>query len=356
VILKRQESKKSIQASATRLTATGLRLALLLAASSTAISAVCATDYVYGIGTDWNLYQIAINGSTVTTTAKLNLSGYIPGFGTRNNDYLNGVGIDQSTGDIYFNYSYNNQSSTTSGTMTVVPYIYQNVNGSYKAPYALGAPITSATLIPTDVGAGWLPRATYYNGTYYAGLQQDDHLVLLPISGTTTKSYTAVTQFSNWDHTSTTAMNGGDFVIGSNSTIYGSTVLSSVNQFYRQTLSNATNSASGSPWTIFNIDSSVPFNTQGSVQVAGLGQSSNMYLISSAGKNLYSVTGYDNATAPSITQIGSNGVIPVTLTDLSIVVTAPLPVPETSTVVGGAAAAIGVGLEWLRRNKRRNTR
>jgi hypothetical protein len=321
----------------------------LLAGAST----VRATEYIYGIGTDWNLYQISVNGSTVTTTAKLSLSGYIPGFGTHNNDYINGLGIDQSTGDIYFNYSYNNQSSTTSGTMTVVPYIYQNVNGAYRAPYALGAAINSPTISATDVGAGWLPRATYYNGSYYAGLQQNDTMVVLPISGTTTKSYASITSYANWDHTSTTALNGGDFVIGNNNVIYGTTAINSGNTFYRQSLSSATDPANGTAWTTFNVDSSIPFATQGSIQVAGLGQSSNLYVISSTGKNLYSVNNYDGVSAPTFSQIGSNGVIPITMTDLSIVVTTPLPVPEASTTVGAAAAVLGVGGEWLRRHRRR---
>ena len=334
----------------------GMRVLLVTLSLATGIVRLGATEYIYGIGTDWNLYQISINGSTVTTTAKLNLSGYVSGFGTHNNDYLNGLGIDQSTGDIYFNYSYNNNSSSSSGTMTVVPYIYQNVNGSYRTPYALGSAITSATLTATDVGAGWLPRGTYYNGAYYLGQQLSDTMVVLPITGSSTKSYSSVTAYSNWDHTSVTSLNGGDFVIGTNNVIYGTAGVSNANQFYRQQLTSATNSA-GSAWTIFNVDASIPIATQGTIQVAGLGQSTNLYVISSTGKNLYQVNGYDGASAPTFTQIGSNGVIPVTMTDLSIVVTAPLPVPETSTVMAGAAAAIGAGWEAFRRiRSQRNSR
>lgn len=334
----------------------GMRVLLATLSLLTGLVRLSATEYLYGIGTDWNLYQISINGSTVTSSAKLNLSGYISGFGTHNNDYLNGLAIDQSSGDIYFNYSYNNNASSSSGTMTVVPYVYQNVNGAYKAPYALGPAITSATLTATDVGAGWLPRGTYYNGAYYLGQQLSDTLVVLPITGSTTKSYASVATYSNWDHTSGASMNGGDFVIGTNSVIYGTAGISNANQFYRQQLSNATNS-SGSAWTIFNVDASIPIATQGSIQVAGLGQSTNLYVISSTGKSLYQVTGYDGASTPTFTQIGSSGVIPITMTDLSIVVTTPLPVPETSTVVGGAAMALGAGWEAfrrLRRNKRPN--
>ena len=333
-----------------------LLLALLTLGLGTAQTRA-ASEYIYGIGADWNLYQITVDpvANTVSSTAKLNLSGYVSGWGTAShkNEYINGLGIDQSTGDIYFNYSYNDNSSSSSGTMTMVPYIYQNSGGSYKAPYALGAAISSPTLTATDVGSGWVPRATYYNGTYYAGLQNNDTFVVMPISGTTTKSYSTIASYANWDHSGFAVMGGGDFVIGTNNVIYGSTVGTNANYFFRQQLSNATNVAGGSSWTNFNVDSSLPFATQGAIQVAGLGQSTNLYVISSTGKNLYEVNGYNNSTAPTFTQIGSSGIIPVTMTDLSIIVSAPLPVPEASTVFGGASLAIGAGFEWFRRRRKR---
>jgi hypothetical protein len=317
-----------------------------------------ATEYIYGIGTDWNLYQINVDpvGNTVSATAKINLSGYVSGWGTRNNEFINGLGIDQSTGDIYFNYSYNNNSSSSSGTMTMVPYIYQNVGGSYKAPYALGSAITSATLTATDVGSGWVPRATYYNGNYYAGLQNSDTFLVMPITGTTTKSYSSITSYANWDHASFSVMGGGDFVIGTNNVIYGSTVGTNANFFFRQQLSNATNVAGGASWTNYNVDASLPFATQGAIQVAGLGQSTNLYVISSSGKNVYKVTNFDGSSSPTFSQVGSNGIIPVTMTDLSIIVSSPLPVPEASTVLGGFGIAAGAGLEWFRRRRRQRAK
>ncbi len=320
-------------------------------------SARGTTEYIYGIGTDWNIYQINVDktANTVTSTKFGNLGGFVTGFGTHQNEYINGLAIDPSTGNIFFNYSYNNNSSASSGTLTVVPYIYQNVNGSYITPYALGAAVTSATLPATTVGSGYLPRSAYYNGAYWLGVQNNDTLVQFPITGTTTKSYSAVNQFSNFDHTSTTTLGGGDFVIGSNDVIYGSTVLSSANTFFRQSVSNATNS-SGAAWTSFNIDSSIPFATQGSIQVAGLGQSAagDLYVISSSGKNVYLVNGYDNSTAPTFTQIGSSGAVPITMTDLSIIVTTPLPVPEVSNVVACGALLAAGAVEGLRRHRRRN--
>lgn len=316
-----------------------------------------ATEYLYGIGTDWKIYEIDVDATanTVTTSAKLSLSGYVAGFGTHQNEYINGLAIDSSTGDIYFNYSYNNNTTASSGTLSVVPYIYQKVNGAYIAPYALGSVVTSATLPVTTVGSGYLPRSSFYAGAYWLGVQNSDTLVQFPISGTT-RSYTAVNQFSNFDHSANTSFGGGDFVIGNNDVIYGSTVISSANTFFRQQLSNATNVASGASWTNFNVDSSLPFATQGSVQVAGLGQSTNLYVITSTGKNVYVVNNYDGSSAPTFTQVGSSGVIPVSMTDLSIIVTTPLPVPEASTC-WGAGAAIGFGvLEWSRRRRRRGCR
>lgn len=331
----------------------------LLAAWVGVAPVTAATDYIYSIGTDWKLYQINVDSvaNTVSTSPKLTLSNYISGWGSsgRNNEYINGLGIDQATGNIYFNYSYNSSSTATSGTMTVVPYIYQNTGGGYSPPYTLGAAINSPTLPATSVGAGWVPRATFYNGTYYAGIQNSDTFLVLPITGTTTKSYGTIASYSNWDHTSITSMQGGDFVIGSNSTIYGTTVISSANTFYRQPLANATNASSGAAWTSFNVDSSIPSATQGSIQIAGLGQSTNLYVISSTSGNIYKVNGYDNGTAPTFSQIGSSGVIPVTMTDFSIIVSAPLPVPEASTILGAAGVSAGVVLEFLRRRHRKGS-
>ncbi len=314
-----------------------------------------ANEYIYGIGTDWKIYEMTVDktANTVSTSAKLNLSGYVTGWGTHNNEYINGLAIDPATGNIFFNYSYNNNTSATAGTMSVVPYIYQKVNGSYITPYALGAAVTSATLPATSVGAGYLPRSTYYNGSYWLGVQLSDTLVEFPITGTTTKSYSTINQFSNFDHSATTSLSGGDFVIGTNNVIYGSTVLSSANTFFRQQISNATNVSSGAAWTNFNVDSSIPYATQGSVQVAGLGQSTNLYVVTSTGHNVYFVNNYDSSSAPTFTQVGTSGIIPVTMTDLSIIVNAPLPVPESASWIAIPSLTAGGALEWSRRRRRR---
>ncbi len=314
-----------------------------------------ANEYIYGIGTDWKIYEITVDktANTVTTSAKLNLSGFVSGFGTRNNEYINGLAIDPATGNIFFNYSYNSSASATTGPLTVVPYIYQKVNGSYTIPYALGSAVTSATLPLTTVGSGYLPRSTYYNGSYWLGVQNSDTLVEFPIGGSSTKSYTAVNQYSNFDHSATTSLGGGDFVIGTNNVIYGSTVLTSANTFFRQQISNATNVSSGASWTNFNVDASIPFASQGSIQVAGLGQSTNLYVITSTGKNVYFVNNFNGSSAPTFTQVGTSGVIPVTMTDLSIIVNAPLPVPEPTTLFVIPVATLGVLAESLRRHRKR---
>ena len=314
-----------------------------------------ASEYIYGIGTDWKIYEMTVDktANTVSVAAKLSLSGYVTGWGTHNNEYINGLAIDPAPGTIFFNYSYNNNASASAGTLSVVPYIYQKVNGSYITPYALGAAVTSATLPATTVGSGYLPRSTYYNGSYWLGVQNSDTLVEFPITGSSTKSYSAVNQFSNFDHSATTVLGGGDFVIGTNNVIYGSTVLSSANTFFRQQISNATNVSSGAAWTNFNIDSSLPFATQGSIQVAGLGQSTNLYVITSTGKNVYYVNNPDSSSAPTFTQVGSSGIIPITMTDLSIIVNTPLPVPESSSWIAIPSLTAGGALEWSRRRRRR---
>lgn len=166
----------------------GLRIAGFLAV---AVRSDAANEYIYGIGSDWALYQLTVDpvANTVSVAKQsVNLTGFISGWWTRYNEVLNRLGIDQSTGDICFNYSYNCSATSTSGTMSVVPYIYQNQNGAYKIPYALGAAVSSPTLAATDALGGWVPRATCCNGSYYAGMQATDTFVVLPITGSTTKS------------------------------------------------------------------------------------------------------------------------------------------------------------------------
>lgn len=313
-----------------------------------------ANEYIYGIGTDWKIYEITVDktANTVSVAAKLNLSGYVSGFGTRNNEYINGLAIDPATGNIFFNYSYNNSASASTGPLTVVPYIYQKVNGSYTIPYALGSAVTSATLPLTTGSSGYLPRSTYYNGSYWLGVQSSDTLVEFPIGGSTTKSYTAVNQFSNFDHSATTSLSGGDFVIGTNNVIYGSSVIANANTFFRQQISNATNVSSGASWTNFNVDASIPAATQGSIQVAGLGQSTNLYVITSTGKNVYFVNNFNGSSAPTFTQVGASAVIPVTMTDLSIIVNTPLPVPEPTTLFVIPVATVLVLAESRRRHRK----
>ncbi len=336
---------------ASRLFSRGLGIAGFLAAAS---SLKADKEYIYGIGSDWALYQLTVDpvANTVAVAKQsVNLTGFISGWGTRYNEVLNGLGIDQSTGDIYFNYSYNSSATSTSGTMSVVPYIYQNQNGAYKVPYALGATITSTTLPATDASGGWMPRATYYNGSYYAGMQSSDTFVVLPITGSTTKSYTSVLQYTDWDHTTgTTSMSGGDFVLGSNGVVYGATDAAGVNIFFRQQLSNATNVSSGASWTNFNIDVSIPYATQGSIQVAGLGASTNLYVASTAGQNLYRVNGYNGSSAPTFSQIGGSAVLGVTFTDLSIVLSSPLPVPEAPTGPVGVILIVAAGTGGIGRH------
>lgn len=147
-------------------------------------------------------------------------------------------------------------------------------------------------------------------------------------------------------------MSGGDFVFGSNGVVYGTTDVAGANVFFRQQLSNATNVSSGASWTNFNIDVSLPYATQGLIQVAGLVASTNLYVASTTRQNLYRVNGYNGSSAPTFSQIGGSAVLGVTFTDLSIVLSAPLPVPEAphGACVGSVVIAAGV-VEAVRRKK-----
>lgn len=315
---------------------------------------VCgAVEYFYGIGTDAKLYQFSIDtaANTFSATAKVSLGGFISGYGngTRYNESVSGLGIDASTGDIYFNYSYNTSSTSTSAPMTVVPYIYQRISGAadYKIPYPLGSAITSASLSATDTASGWMTGGTFYNGVYYTRLQGKDTLVGMPVTGTSTKSYASITSYTDWDHSSVTSMRNGDFVIGSDGTIYGSTVLNSQNNFYRQTLANATGGSGG--WSTYNVDSTVPFNKQGALEIAGLGDSSRMYGVTTGGtKNVYLISNIDSI--PTFTPLSGSLTIPIN--DLSLVLNTPLPVPESTAVGGVLGISFGIMIDWARRRLR----
>lgn len=330
------------------------RIIITLVAIGVECFQVCgAVEYFYGIGTDANLYQFSIDTSANSffATAKLNLGGFISGYGngTRYNEIVSGLGVDASSGDIYFNYSYNTSSTSTSGPMTVVPYIYQRIPGAsdYKNPYPLGSAITSANLPATDTASGWMTGGTFYNGVYYTTLQGKDTLVGMPVTGTTTKSYASITSYTDWDHSSITAMWNGDFVIGGSGTIYGSTVLNNQNNFYRQTLANATASSGG--MTTYNVDSTIPFNKQGALEIAGLGDSSRLYGVTTGGtKQVYLVSNIDSI--PTFTPLTGSLTIPIT--DLSVILNAPLQIPESAAAAGVLGISFGMVLEWILRRMR----
>ncbi len=297
-----------------------------------------ATDTFYALSSVGYLYQIDVNTSTfaATTTLKQNLSTWVTTSGTDFHAAYSGLAIDTSTGDIYFSYSYNSSSSSSStGIRTVVPYVYQNVGGVYQPAHTLGAAVTSTTL--GDVAGGWLASAAYYSGAYYAGINASDTLLKLAITGTTSKSYSSATQTANFDNTSTTSLTGGDFVIGSTGTIYGTTVTSGGNTFFRQTVGSA------SAWTTATAPAA-------SLELTTTTSGGSGYALSTATGNLYTISSMD--ATPTFTLKTSGAVSSsLNLTDLSVISGPLAALPEPSTILGAAAATAAVGAEGFRRRR-----
>ncbi len=310
-------------------------------------------EYMYGIGSDWTLRQITVDpvANTVSVSNLLSLSSFVSGWGTHSHESINGLGVDPATGRIYFDYTYNaNNGNATKAPLTVAPYVIDRVNGVYTTPHPMSAPITSSTLTATTTVGGWLPGGEYFGGSYWATIQNSDSLVKFALDSSGT-NISSTTQFSNYDHTSASTLTGGDFVINTNNTvIYGTDSQSSTNFFFRQSLSAATNS-SGAAWTNFNVNSTLAFSTAGSIELGGMGQTTNLFVATSTTHSLYLVTNYNSASSPGFSLLGSAGSLGISFVDLSVALTSPLNVPEASTWFGGLAAASGAAAHLLLRRR-----
>jgi hypothetical protein len=339
-----------------------------------------STNYIYGIqygqgagaaGDTWNLEELKVNvnaGGTATSyteTTLINLTTVIPGWDsagtTHQNQCLNGLALDPVTKTLFLTYSYNNNNSATAGTFNASVYAVRYNGSGFTATniYNYSEPSGQAGMAGVigsvgapgspNVGAGWFTKGTFYNGSYYAGIQSStDNLVQLTL-GPGENSVTTATVYTNINHGGTTANNGGDMVI-SGGTLYisGRTLGSNGSTFATTSLANATNAA-GAAWNFRNDGSAGTYY----YQLAGLGQITNLYAFYSgaATPTFGQLTNYTNpsGSAPIFTTIA--GTSPVIFADLSDGSLQSILVPEPAATAAGIICAFAAIAQYVRRKK-----
>ncbi len=283
-------------------------------------------DYFYAIRNAsgrFYLDEISVynpNSSTPTVSVSpgiLDLNTASPGFNTGAADaYMNGLALDwlnrrfywatTSAGSGGYNFNlytaaYDNVSKTWS---------YQQVTGSALAniPFNTGTPASSSS------SSGAFPRAAFYAGDYYAGGQVNNNVAVWHLNSTGLGLNTPpFNDYTNFFHLSQT-FNGGDFVIRpQDGLLVTSTVISNANTLFNQFIDDGMN-PSGPAATTASVDAQIPFSSNSSVQIAGVGGVSRLYALGASGTNIYRIDQYDTAT-PNAVRVGP---LPTaTYTDLS---------------------------------------
>ena len=343
------------------------------------------TDYVYGIqfgqgggaaGDTWNLEQLSINvnaGGTATSYTEstlTNLTTIIPGWDltgtTHENQCLNGLALDPATNTLFLTYSYNNNANSNNGTFTLATYALR-YNGSgftatniYNLSEPSGATGTAGVIGSggdpgsKNVASGWFTKGTFYNGSYYVGIQSStDNLVQLSL-GPGENSVTASTVFTNINHGGASANTGGDLVIsGGNVYISGRIDSTAGSTFATTSLANALNSG-GSAWNAATNGGAGNFY----YQLAGLGGITNLYgFASGAGSPTFGqFTNYNNPSgaAPTFTTI--SGTSPIIFADLSDGTHTSILLPEPGNIAAGILGILVAVAETVRRSKSQRRR
>ena len=270
-------------------------------------------DYFYTIRTvsgHFYLDEISVynpNSSTPTVSVNqgiLDLNVASPGFDTTATDaIMNGLALDwlnrrfywaaTSTGSNGYNFSlytanYDNVTKTWN---------YQQVTNSAMSnvPLSTGAPVSATA------SSGAFPRAAFYAGEYYAGGQLSNNVAVWHLNsnglGLNTPSFT---DYTNFFHISQT-FNGGDFVIRpQDGLLVTSTVVNNANTLFTQFISNGFN-PSGPAASTTNIDAGIPYASNNSVQIAGVGGVSRLYALGSGGSTVFRIDNYATATPTAVT-------------------------------------------------------
>ncbi|WP_377162888.1 putative Ig domain-containing protein [Prosthecobacter fluviatilis] len=272
-------------------------------------------DYFYtirAVGTRFYLDEISVynpNSSTPTVSVNpgiLDLNAASPGFNTGATDaMMNGLALDwlnrrfywaaTSTGSSGYNFSlytaaYDNVSKTWS---------YQLVTNSART----NVPLNTGSPVSGSASSGAFPRAAFYNGEYYAGGQLSNNVAVWHLNSTGLGlTSPAFNDYTNFFHLSQT-FNGGDFVIRpQDGLLVTSTVISNANTLFNQFIDDGMN-ASGPAAKTASVDSQIPYSSNSSVQIAGVGGVSRLYALGSAGTNIYRIDSYDT-TSPKAVKVG----------------------------------------------------
>jgi len=309
-----------------------------------------AVDYIYGIensGPTWELDQLTINygAGTYTQQSLVSLSSLIPGFNTSTqlNGSVNGLALNAATHTLFFTYSYNNNASSSAGTFTATTYAIQStgpttwsINQLYTVSVAAGtadapgATNTAAKPGAVNVGSGWFPRAAYYNGSYYVGIQGANTLFQIALGNGDTSASTSQSVYSNINHGGLSAVGGGDMVFDSSGNLYVSGTGSGGETFGTTSLANAQNS-SGSAWNAASVGDFY--------QLGGLGQSPRLYAGGGTSPfGLYQVANFSNpsGSAPIFTALTLTSGVAVQYSDLSDgALGASIVIPEAGTWASG---------------------
>ena len=330
-------------------------------------------DYVYGIvkggtasSSGWYLDQIAINptSQTYTVSQLLDLSntGITGSFGGagRYNQSINALAINGASNTVFFTYSYNNASSATSGTFFAVSYALHLTSATTGASVqifstnAIGGVASDSGNTPATIscGSGWLPKAAYYNGAYYVGVQDEDSLIKISMGNGDFTASTGNQLYSLINHSTDVTKSagaGGDIIIDSSGNLYdggdsynGGTFTPHV--FATETLAHALD-GSGTTGAVWNS------GTVGSYyQLGGLGQISNVYAAGTTA-NLFRVTNYTNPSGTTPTFTALSGTSLPTFTDLSDGANHSIILPEPGTWAAGASGCFAALAAVLRKRK-----
>ncbi|MBB5033349.1 putative Ig domain-containing protein [Prosthecobacter vanneervenii] len=265
-------------------------------------------DYFYTIrsaGGRFYLDEISVynpNSSSPTvsvTPGILDLTTASTGFNASATDaYMNGLALDWLNRRFYWLATSTGSSGYNANLYTAA---YDNVSKTWSYQLVTGSslsniPLNTGSPVSGSASSGAFPRAAYYNGAYYAGGQLSNNVAVwnLSANGLSLNS-PAITDYTSFFHTSQT-FNGGDFVIRpQDGLLVTSTVINSANTLFTQFIDNGIN-PSGSAATSVNFDAQIPYSTNSSVQIAGVGGVSRLYALGATGTNIYRIDNYDTSS------------------------------------------------------------
>uniref|UniRef100_UPI0037C5313D GEVED domain-containing protein n=1 Tax=Prosthecobacter sp. TaxID=1965333 RepID=UPI0037C5313D len=272
-------------------------------------------DYFYtirNVNGRFYLDEISVynpNSSTPTvsvTPGILDLNTASSGFNTSSSDaMINGLALDWLNRRFYW-------AATSTGSngynFNLYTAAYDNVSKTWSSQLVTGSARTNVTFntgspVSGSASAGAFPRAAFYNGEYYAGGQLSNNVAVWHLNSTGLGLNTpAFNDYTNFFHLSQT-FNGGDFVIRpQDGLLVTSTVISNANTLFNQFIDDGMN-ASGPAATTASVDSQIPYSSNSSVQIAGVGGVSRLYALGATGTNIYRIDRYDTSS-PNAVKVG----------------------------------------------------